>query len=151
MFHAHYADPTNGGSFWKPTGDKVELTAPFLLALPNAIVEILRGQTGPATPGDLWDAIEEVVTNAGQDQDPTLWDTIQKWCLCASQAGNNGKSLMVFEVDLVVIDDEEFDKWVGDKTTQTVSCLTRFTYPPSAATPQVSTNLGPVADLSDWV
>ena len=108
MFHAHYANPTNGGSFWKPTGDKVELTAPFLLALPNAIVEILRGQTGPATPGDLWDAIEEVVTNAGQDQDPTLWDTIQKWCLCASQAGNNGKSLMAFEVDLVVIDVSQY-------------------------------------------
>ncbi len=81
-------------------------------------MEILRRQTGPATPGELWDAIEEVVTNAGQDHDPALWDTIQKWCLCASQAGSNGKSLMAFEVDSVVIDDKEFDKWVGNKLDQ---------------------------------
>ena len=39
LFQTHYGDPAMGGNFWRPPGDKVELTAPFLLALPSAIVE----------------------------------------------------------------------------------------------------------------
>jgi hypothetical protein len=138
-----------GETFWRPPGDKVELTAPFLLALPNAIVEILRGQMGPATPGDLWDAIEEVIKNAGEDHDPTLWDTTRRWCLCASQAGQNGKSLLAFEVDSVVIDDEDFDKWVGDKLDQALGRRPTITNTPMpTTTPQAQTQVPDYLHLS---
>ena len=92
----------------------------------------------------MWEAIKEVITNAGEDHDPTLWDTTRHWCLCASQAGQNGKSLMAFEVDSVVIDDEEFDKWVGDKLDQALGRRPAIMNTPMPTTmPQAQTNPGP--------
>ncbi len=143
LSEAHFTNPDNYGKFWTPTGDKVELKAPFLLALPNALVELLRGQDGPVTPGDVFDAINEVVNNAGDGHDATLWDTVRHWCFCAAQAGGNSKSLMAIEVDSVVIDDEEFDKWVGDKLDQALGHCPATTGNQAPPTPQAPT---PVTD-----
>ncbi len=121
----------------------MELKAPFLLALPNALVELLQGQDGPVTPRDVFDAINEVVNNAGDGHDATLWDTIRHWCFCAAQAGANSKSLMAIEVDLVVIDDKEFNKWVGDKLDQALGHRSATTGNQAPPTPQAPT---PVTD-----
>jgi hypothetical protein len=143
LFESHYADPGNNGRFWSPTGEKVELKAPFLLALPNALVEVLRGQDGPVTPGDVAETIDEVMANAGEGLDEMLWETVHNWCFCASQAGTNGKSLMAIEVDSVVIDDEEFDKWVGDRLDQSLGHRHTATGNQAPPAPQAPT---PVTD-----
>ena len=148
LFESHYADPGNNGRFWSPTGEKVELKAPFLLALPNALVEVLRGQDGPVTPGDVAETIDEVMANAGEGLDEMLWETVRNWCFCASQAGTNGKSLMAIEVDSVVIDDEEFDKWVGDRLDQSLGHCHTATGNQAPPAPQAPTPITDYIQLS---
>jgi hypothetical protein len=42
-------------------------------------------------------------------------ETVHQWCTVAGQAGGNTKSLLVINVDLVVINDDEFHTWLGHK------------------------------------
>jgi hypothetical protein len=84
-----------------------------------------------------------VVNNAGDGHDETLWETVCNWCFCAAQAGANGKSHLAIEVDSVVIDDEDFDKWVGDKLDQALGHRPATAGTQTPPTPQAPT---PVTD-----
>ncbi len=99
-------------------GETTDIKAPYLLALPNALVELLRDQNTPATLADVLSTINEVTANAGGGLAEDLWSTVQDWCICARQAGQNNKSLLSIELDSVKIDDDEFDTWVGHKLNQ---------------------------------
>ncbi len=89
------------------------------------------------------ETLDEVLANAGEGIDETLWETVRKWCFCAAQAGTNGKSLMAIEVDSVVIDDDEFDKWVGDRLDQSLGHRPMATGNQALPAPQAPT---PVTD-----
>jgi hypothetical protein len=43
------------------------------------------------------------------------WETVGRWCIVAGQAGGNNISLLAIDVDSVVMDNNEFDTWVGHK------------------------------------
>jgi hypothetical protein len=42
------------------------------------------------------------------------WECIWKWCLVAGQSGANGKSKVFLENSPITIDDNDFDRWVGN-------------------------------------
>ncbi len=63
------------------------------------------------------------------------WEYVRKWCLVASQANANGKSMVFLDTTPVTVDDEDFDRWVG--TRLDIAFGTR-----------PSTSLGPSASLT---
>jgi hypothetical protein len=107
-FEAHYANPATQGTWWRPTGETMDIKAPYLLSLPNALVELLRDQNTLATPADILSTINEVTANARGGLAEELWSTVQDWCICAGQAGQNNKSLLSIKLDSVSIDDDKF-------------------------------------------
>ena len=116
-FAEFFENEDNKNKWWTPSSQVTsETKAPFLLALPNAMVEILREAGGASTPADVYAAMEEVTLRIGGGLPENQWKTIIEWCLVASQTdANNRKSLLSIEVDSVVIDDQEFDTWVESK------------------------------------
>jgi hypothetical protein len=64
-FEAHYAGPATQGTWWRLMGETTDIKAPYLLALPNALVELVQDQNTPATPADVLSTINEVTANAG--------------------------------------------------------------------------------------
>jgi hypothetical protein len=113
-----YKDEANKNKCWTPTSESTQETkAPYLLAIPNAMVAILRELGGAATPANVLNAVDEPqqVTEGAIPDDQ--WKTVIDWCILAGQANSNGagKSLLAIEVDSVAIDDNEFDTWVGSK------------------------------------
>ncbi len=40
---------------------------------------------------------------------------VRKWCLVASQAGTSGKSKVFLNTSPITIDDEDFNRWVGNR------------------------------------
>ncbi len=102
-FQTFYNNPDNRGMWWKPTGLTSKMKAPFLLAIPNALVELLRDQGTPTIAN----------TNGGITE--MQWRTVRYWCTLAGQGSASNKSLLAIKIDLVVIDDEEFDTWVRQK------------------------------------
>ncbi len=42
-------------------------------------------------------------------------ETVHQWCIVAGQAGGNTKSLLVIDVDLVVLNDDELHTLLGHK------------------------------------
>jgi hypothetical protein len=54
-----------------------------------------------------------VIANSGTTE--VQWKTVCQWFIVAGQAGGNNKSLLALDINLVVIDDDEFNTWVGHK------------------------------------
>jgi hypothetical protein len=52
------------------------MMAPFLLAIPNALVELLRDQGTPATPADALNTVDEVTANTGGGIVENQWHTV---------------------------------------------------------------------------
>jgi hypothetical protein len=116
-FTTFFNDEANKNKWWSPSlAMTSEVRAPFLLALPNAMVEILWESGGASTPADVMVAMDEVMLRIGGGITDDQWKTVIKWCLVASQLdANDRKSLLSSEVDSVGIDDDEFDTWVESK------------------------------------
>jgi hypothetical protein len=55
----------------------------------------------------------DVIANGGLTE--IKWETVHQWCIVAGQVGGNTKSLLAINVDLVVINDDEFHTWLGHK------------------------------------
>jgi hypothetical protein len=109
---SHYSDPNTRGTWWRPTGGATtKMKVPYLLSIPNALVDLLHNQGTQATPVDVWTTIDDEIANSGMTE--VQWETIPRWCIVAGQMGGNNKSLLAINVDLVVINDNEFDTWVG--------------------------------------
>ncbi len=61
-----------------------KIKVPNLVAIPNALVDLLR-QQGPAhMPQDVLTTIDKFIQNNGQPAAGQSWECIQKWCLVAS-------------------------------------------------------------------
>jgi hypothetical protein len=116
-FTTFFDDEANKNKWWWPSSTMThEGRAPFLLALPNEMVEILRESGGAPTPADVMVAMDEVMLRIGRGITDDQWKTVIEWCLVASQSdANDRKSLLSIEVDSVTIDDDEFDTWVESK------------------------------------
>ncbi len=112
-----YKDGDNQNKWWIPsTALTSTMKAPYLLAIPNAVVEILRKLGGASMPADVLGVIDAATQTIKGGVTKDQWSTVTDWCLLAGQADENGKkSLLSIEVDLVAIDDKEFDVWVGGK------------------------------------
>jgi hypothetical protein len=128
---ANYSVEANKGTLWMPgatDGPPSALTVPNLLAIHNALVDLLR-TPGPAiTPHEVLAIVEEFIQNSGHPLGQQ-WECIQCWCLVACQTGNNGKSRVFLDTVPVTIDDDKFDQWVGTKLDITLGPR------PSGATP----------------
>jgi hypothetical protein len=116
-FVKFFENEDDKNKWWTPSSQMTsEAKTPFLLARPNAMVEILREAGGASTPANVFAAMEEDTLRMGGGLPDDQCKTISGWCLVASQAdANNRKSLLSIEVDSVVIDDDEFDTWVESK------------------------------------
>ena len=116
-FVEFFENEDNKNKWWTPSSQLTSDTkVPFLLALPNAMVEILREPGLPCTPADVHAAMEEVTLRMGGGITDDQWKTITEWCMVASQTdANDRKSLLSIEVDPVAVDDDEFDTWVETK------------------------------------
>jgi hypothetical protein len=115
-FLEYHSNQTNLGTLWKPTtndGTAVDVKVPNLLAIPNVLVDILRNQGTAATPVDILTAVYALIASAITPG--TSWDLIRNWCMVAGQACNNNKSHVFLDINLVTIDNKEFDLWVGQK------------------------------------
>jgi hypothetical protein len=116
-FLAFYENEDNKNKWWTPSSALTsKLKAPYLLAMPNAMVEILRELGGASTPSNVLGAIDNVnqTMNGGVTEDQ--WKTVVEWCLIAGQSdANDRKSLLSIKVDSVAIDDKEFNMWVENK------------------------------------
>ncbi len=135
-FQTFYDDLDNQGTWWKPTRPMSKMKAPFLLAIPNALMELLQDQGTPTTPADILTTISEVtaITHGGITKDQ--WHTVGDWCILAGQGSASNKSLLAFKVDLVAIDDEEFNTWVGQKLDVALGPRPLQIPPQAATTPQ---------------
>ncbi len=112
-----YAEKENKGKLWTPgagDGATKEAKVPNLLAIPNALVDLLRTQGPAITPYDVLATINDFISSGGHPGGQQ-WDCVKRWCLLASQAGTNGKSKVFLDTSPVTINDEEFDRWVGNR------------------------------------
>jgi hypothetical protein len=91
-----------------------EAKVPNLLAIPNALVDLLRPQGTAITPYAVLETVDNFIESDGHPGGPQ-WDCVRKWCLVASQTGTNGKSKVFMDTSPVTIDDEDFDRWVGNR------------------------------------
>ncbi len=116
-FMTFYKDGDNQNKWWTlGTALTSKVKVPYLLAIPNVVVEVLRESGGAATPADVLGAIDTVNQTMNGEVTEDQWSTVIDWCLLAGQADRNGrKSLLSIELDSVAIDDKEFDSWVGAK------------------------------------
>ncbi len=128
---AYYSVEVNRGTLWTPgatDGPPSAMTVPNLLAIPNAIIDLLR-TPGPAiTPHEVLNIMDEFIQNSGHPLGQQ-WECIRRWCLVACQTGTNGKSRVFLDTVPITIDDDKFDRWVGTKLDNTLGPR------PSGATP----------------
>ncbi len=131
-FVAFFEDKDNKNKWWTPALQMTsETKAPFLLVLPNTMVEILRESGGVSTPANVLAAIEEVRLRMDVGVLEDQWKTITEWCLVASQGdANNKKSLLSSKVDSVAIDDDEFDTWMESKLDMVLGKRPAGNWPP---------------------
>ncbi len=94
-------------------GATVAIQVPNLLAIPNALVGLLRNQGAAITPYDVLATIDGYLQE-GRAPAEQEWEHVRNWCLVASQAGANGRSKVFLETSPVTIDKEDFDKWVAN-------------------------------------
>jgi hypothetical protein len=107
-FQTFYGNPDNQGTWWKPTGLGSKMKAPFFLAIPNVLVELLGDQGTPTTPADVLTTIIEVTANTNGGIAELQWRTMHNWGILAGQGSASNKSLLlVIEVDSVAIDNDE--------------------------------------------
>jgi hypothetical protein len=116
-FVEFFENEDNKNKWWTLSSQLTSDTkVPFLLTLPNAMVEILRETGLPCTPADVQAAMEEVTLRMGGGIMDDQWKTITEWCMVASQTdASDRKSLLSIEVDSVAVDEDEFDTWVETK------------------------------------
>ncbi len=118
MLDAFYSDDTNGSTLWTPNpadGNPEEIAVPYLLSIPAVIVDLLREQGSAQTPHEVLQTIDEfLLTNTSINVHN--WDLLRKWCLVASQTGTQqNKSKLNLNTTPVTIDDEDFDRWMGNR------------------------------------
>ncbi len=71
----HYSDPDTRGTWWRPTGGATTgMKVPYLLSIPNALVDLLCKQGTQATPADVWTTIDDVIMNGGMTE--VQWETV---------------------------------------------------------------------------
>jgi hypothetical protein len=116
-FLTFYENEDNKNKWWTPSSALTsKLKAPYLLAIPKAMVEILWESGGASTPSNILGAIDDInqTMHGGVTEDQ--WKTMVEWCLIAGQSNaKDRKSLLSIKVNSVAIDDEEFDMWVENK------------------------------------
>jgi hypothetical protein len=89
-FMTFYESEENTNRWWTPSSALTnEVKAPYLLALPNAMVEILQESGAASTPANVLGAIDDVnqAMNIGLPEDQ--WKTIVEWCIIAGQSDAN--------------------------------------------------------------
>ena len=128
----------NRGTLWMPgasNGALAVLKAPNLVAIPYALVNLLRTQGPAITPHDVLVTIDDdnFVHTSGQPAGQQL-ECVHKWCLAAGQAGTNGKIKVFLGTSSVTIDYKDFNRWVGNQLDMT--CRPR---PSAAAVPLAGT------------
>jgi hypothetical protein len=112
----YYERGKNKGTLWTPgatDGATVAIQVPNLLAIPNALVDLLQNQGAVITPYDVLATIDGYLQEGGTPAEQK-WEHVRNWCLVASQAGANGKGKVFLETSPVTIDEEDFDKWVAN-------------------------------------
>ena len=74
-----------------------------------------EGSRPSPTPHEVLRTIDEYLPNDAYTA--TLdWGLLRKWCLVASQSGTQqNKSKLNLDTTPVTIDDEEFDRWMGNR------------------------------------
>jgi hypothetical protein len=93
------------------------MKVPNLLAIPNALVELLPPLGVSIIPHNVLATVDRIIedkTLIGQGG-AQAWDLVCRWCLVAGQAGTNGKSKVFLKTTSVMINDENFDHWVSNK------------------------------------
>jgi hypothetical protein len=73
-------------------------------------------------------------TNGGITEDQ--WRTVCDWCNLTGQGSTSNKSLLAIKVDLVAIDNEKFNTWVGQKLDKALGPKPLQIHPQAATTPQ---------------
>jgi hypothetical protein len=112
-----YSEEANKGKLWMPgagEGIAKEVKVPNLLAIPNALMNLLRPQGTVITPYAVLETVNNFIESDGHPGGPQ-WDCVCKWCLVASQTGTNEKSKVFMDTSPITINDEEFDCWVGNR------------------------------------
>ena len=94
-------------------GPPAKLKVPNLVAIPNVLVDLPPTQGSAVTPYDVLASIDNFVQGSGEPGDH--WDYIRKWYLVVGQANANGKSNVFLDTKPVTIDDEDFNRWVGNR------------------------------------
>jgi hypothetical protein len=82
------------GTLWMPGaggGAPATIKGPTLLAIPNALVDLLRMQGPAIAPHNVLATVNDFVQSSGHPAGQQ-WECIRKWCLVGSQAGANGKA-----------------------------------------------------------
>jgi hypothetical protein len=116
-FKEYHANVTNQGTLWTPGGNKgisEAIKMPNLLAIPNALVNLLCSKGPSITPHDALVRVDGFIESSGHPHGQQ-WEFIRQWCLVAGQSGPNGKSKVFLETTPVTINSKEFDHWVGQK------------------------------------
>ncbi len=121
---AYYAVKANKDTLWTPgANDGAPSAVPVLnlLAIPNALVNLLCTQGPAITSHDVLKTVASFIQSSGHPQGQQ-WECIHVWCLVACQTGNRGKSKVFLDIVpvIITIDDEEFDRWVGNKLNSTL-------------------------------
>jgi hypothetical protein len=113
----YYAMEVYRGALWMPgagNGAPATTKVPNLLAIPNALVNLLCTQGPAIMPHNMLATINKFVQSS---RNPTgqQWECVCKWCLVVSQAGANGKSKVRLDTSPITIDNKFFDQWVGNQ------------------------------------
>jgi hypothetical protein len=113
----YYERSKNKGTLWMPRatdGATAAIQVPNLLAIPNALVDLLRNQGAAIMPYNVLATIDSYLQE-GRAPAEQEGEHVRNWCLVASQAGANGKSKVFLETSPVTIDEEDFNKWVVNR------------------------------------
>jgi hypothetical protein len=113
----YYTTDGNKDSLWRPganDGAVATVKVPNLLAILNALVDLLQAQGAAITPHNVLAMVDDFLQSSHHPPG-NQWDCVCKWCLVACQAGTNGKSEVFLETTPVTIDDADFDRWVGNR------------------------------------
>ncbi len=79
-----YEDGENQNKWWTPsTALTSTMKAPYLLAIPNAVVEILWESGGASMPANVLGATDAVTQTMKGGVTEDRWSTMTDWCLLA--------------------------------------------------------------------